>query len=339
MITLTPREFLDHLRSLDVRVSTEGERLKVSAPAGTLTPELKEELIQRKPEILAVLSAIRAWEHSPYSIVPIQPSGSRTPVYGCPGHNGDVFCYVRLARHLGGDQPFYALQPPGLDGKRPPLERVEELAARYVEDLVTFQPNGPLVLMGFCLGGAVAFETARQLLARGRDVSMLFLLASSCPTTLWRICRTPANILSITREVLKKLSQLHGREKLRYLTEKATNLLRRRNLAPPEPQEEAVHYRVRVEEATASAVANYRPQFYPGPVTMLLPSEEWRYSFDRLMDWKRFTGPEFEVRAGPEGCDGNMILLEPSVLVFARILTSCLERLPQGSSLRRGGSR
>jgi amino acid adenylation domain-containing protein len=47
--------FLSHLNSLHVRLSAEGERLRIRAPKGALTPDLHSELTKRKAEILALL--------------------------------------------------------------------------------------------------------------------------------------------------------------------------------------------------------------------------------------------------------------------------------------------
>ena len=48
-------DFLEHLRSLDIRVNVNGEQLRINAPNGSLTPELQAELRARKAEILALL--------------------------------------------------------------------------------------------------------------------------------------------------------------------------------------------------------------------------------------------------------------------------------------------
>ena len=52
-------ELLGHIRSLNVGLSLDGDALKCSAPQGVLTPELRQELGQRKPEIIAFLQASR----------------------------------------------------------------------------------------------------------------------------------------------------------------------------------------------------------------------------------------------------------------------------------------
>jgi amino acid adenylation domain-containing protein len=52
---LTTVQFLSQLRSLEIRVWAEGEKLRFAAPQGALTPELRSELAERKAEILGFL--------------------------------------------------------------------------------------------------------------------------------------------------------------------------------------------------------------------------------------------------------------------------------------------
>ena len=50
-------EFLGHLREQGVKLWTESGELRLKAPKGVLTPELRDELVARKQEILAVLAS------------------------------------------------------------------------------------------------------------------------------------------------------------------------------------------------------------------------------------------------------------------------------------------
>ncbi|MBU6399473.1 MAG: thioesterase, partial [Verrucomicrobia bacterium] len=86
-------DFLARLRDRDIQVWAEGDRLRCSAPAGQLTAELREELQQRKDEILQFLRSAEALAHQQRAIVPLQAHGTRPPVFGVAGHNGDVFCF------------------------------------------------------------------------------------------------------------------------------------------------------------------------------------------------------------------------------------------------------
>lgn len=51
----TIEEFLSYLCSLDIKLWVDGERLRCSAPEGTLSPSLRLQLQERKAEILAFL--------------------------------------------------------------------------------------------------------------------------------------------------------------------------------------------------------------------------------------------------------------------------------------------
>ena len=68
MMDLTTMEFLASLRRLEIEVFVEGDRLRCSAPEGTVTPELSAELAQRKPALLALL---RQTPHASQLVSPI----------------------------------------------------------------------------------------------------------------------------------------------------------------------------------------------------------------------------------------------------------------------------
>src|SRR3989442_9520241 len=52
------------------------------------------------------------------------------------------FSANRIARHLGSDRPFYALEPYSFDGLRVP-HTLETIAAAHVKSLRSVQPHGP----------------------------------------------------------------------------------------------------------------------------------------------------------------------------------------------------
>src|SRR5207237_2136258 len=90
--------------------------------------------------------------------------------------------YVNLARHLGAEQPVYGFRSRGLDGKDE-FARLEEMAAQYIADMRIVQPRGPYHLGGYCFGGSVAYEMARQLSAQGEQVGLLALINCSPPNS------------------------------------------------------------------------------------------------------------------------------------------------------------
>src|SRR5690349_20460291 len=55
--SLTTAEFLSHLRSLNVELRADGERLRCNGPKEALTPELLAELKERKQDLITFLHA------------------------------------------------------------------------------------------------------------------------------------------------------------------------------------------------------------------------------------------------------------------------------------------
>ncbi|HYC88911.1 MAG TPA: beta-ketoacyl synthase N-terminal-like domain-containing protein [Thermoanaerobaculia bacterium] len=115
-------------------------------------------------------------------LVPIQPDGTRRPLFCVHPAGGIVLCYAELADRLGNDQPLYGLQSPAVYGGSEPAT-IEERATQYIEALRGVQRHGPYQLAGLSYGGNVAFEMARQLHAAGESVTLLALLDSHPPVS------------------------------------------------------------------------------------------------------------------------------------------------------------
>ena len=58
-------EFLAYLRSLDIKIFVDGDRLRCNAPEGTLTSELRAELTERKAELISFLSQVNLTPSTP----------------------------------------------------------------------------------------------------------------------------------------------------------------------------------------------------------------------------------------------------------------------------------
>jgi amino acid adenylation domain-containing protein len=113
------------------------------------------------------------------TIVPIQEGGSLPPFFCVHGGAGSTLFLHQLANQLGSAQPFYGVEPEGMDGK--PFQRptVEEMAGHYLSEIRKVQPNGPYYLGGYCFGGLVAFEMARMLDEQGEYVALVALFSAA----------------------------------------------------------------------------------------------------------------------------------------------------------------
>jgi thioesterase domain-containing protein len=335
---MTPHELLSHLRNLNIHVWREGDKLRCSAPPGVLTEGLKNELNHCKHGLLLLIDElVSVTNHDPI-IVPIQPKGRRQAFFACPGHNGDVYCFLQLARHLGADQPFYALQPPGVSGKNTCPDKIEDLASLYVKALLTFQEHGPFLLGGFCLGGTIAFEVARQLRACGRDVAFLVFFGCACPTSFSVRNRILAKLNhGVTRVVyhFRTVRCLSISEQLTYVKDRVRHQDRGRSLPPNGVAPHQTPHQIAVGRTSVLAARHYRKRMQPydGGITLFSPCRDWISTGDRPMDWQRFAKRGVEIFIGPDHCHIDRMLLEPDVRIFARDLRLRLDQLETSSPI------
>jgi thioesterase domain-containing protein len=113
------------------------------------------------------------------AVLVLRRAATRAPLICLGGAPGDALYLGALARHLP-DQPFYALEAPGLDGLRAPLTTIEAIAAHHLAELRRTREPGaaPWLLAGHSFGGFVAVEMARQLRAAGEPVGLVALFDS-----------------------------------------------------------------------------------------------------------------------------------------------------------------
>ncbi|MEU6788771.1 amino acid adenylation domain-containing protein [Nonomuraea angiospora] len=97
-----------------------------------------------------------------------------------PG-GGSAAWYAALAHALPPGRAVLGFELPGAYGTGDPLTSIEDIAAEYVAALLCERPEGPHALLGWSLGGMIAFEMARQLRASGHVVDPLILIEPTLP--------------------------------------------------------------------------------------------------------------------------------------------------------------
>jgi natural product biosynthesis luciferase-like monooxygenase protein/amino acid adenylation domain-containing protein len=162
------------------RAELDRRRSEVASRRGQLSGDRKALL---RKWVGGAAAAPVAREEAPPEVSPLvklQTTGTRTPIFLVHAAGGLVHDFVNLAQRLDPDQPFYALQSPALAGGEH-FATVPEMAAHYLEAVRSVQPRGPYRLGGYCIGGAVAFEMARQLRDAGEETENLLLFDSPGP--------------------------------------------------------------------------------------------------------------------------------------------------------------
>jgi thioesterase domain-containing protein len=288
--------------------------------------------------------------------VTIQPRGSKPPFFCVHPILGVVFPYYELARHLGSEQPFYGLQPIGIDGGQLPHTRIEDMASAYIKALRLVQPQGPYFLGGWSFGGLVAFEMAQQLQAE-HQVALLAMLDTPAPVASNQpsICESFKFLFNTAARsvwpyildyflltapdkqrdadfaknpTFNPVTQQLGVKKFWHhlMGHIAIANFRSQESALQMFNEPTIRPMLRVLQASSQAVLSYKPKTYSHQITLFKTSEQpMKAHRDLTMGWGELAlGSNVEVH----GVSGNHLtmLRQPHVQVLAQQLKICIEK-------------
>lgn len=128
------------------------------------------------------------WAPEWSSLVPLRPEGAGAPLFFLHGWSGDAYAYLDVARELGIDRPIYGVQAVWIDGRSPRHTSVEAMASHYAREILAFQPRGPYLLAGYCIGGWIAYATAQELRRLSAGDMWLGLIDTHATTLLpWHV--------------------------------------------------------------------------------------------------------------------------------------------------------
>ncbi|OKP02420.1 Amino acid adenylation [Xenorhabdus eapokensis] len=110
--------------------------------------------------------------------VPLNPAGTLLPLFLVHETSGDPLVYSPLAILLPSELPVYALQALGIHTLEHPPMSIEALATCHIQAIRRIQPQGPYRLIGWSIGGLIAYEIAQQLTSDGETVEFLGMIDS-----------------------------------------------------------------------------------------------------------------------------------------------------------------
>lgn len=258
-------------------------------------------------------------------IVPFRRTGGEPPLLLVAGVGGHVLIFRDLAGLLGPDQPVYGIQGIGLDGQEAPLNRMEDIAARYLAEVDALALAGPVTVAGWSMGGVLAFEMARQLHAAGRPPHAVVIIDAYAP---WVI-----SPLERVRLHLQAFARRSPRGKLTYLAQRFSNRMNRmrrsfgiETVSAGLDGEMAERVR-RSTLAQFEALANYRPQPLNADIDVdLLRAEQTEgvtdpRSSDVYLGWRSLVQGSIRVTDIP-GCHTG-IFQQENVGALAAAISAC----------------
>jgi len=241
---------------------------------------------------------------APSYLVPLQTNGFGTPLFCVHGLSGELFDFVELARCLGPHRPVYGLQARIVNG-RPVAHSLKAMAATYVGEIRSLQPEGPYLLAGHSAGGTIALEIAQQMRASGQPVAMVVALDALYPGYLREL---PSR--AWTRRIafhLRKLARLDRNEILGYLRQRGQTMKewvqrkiwQTRFRSYPAGARTLPGSLAKVDEIHRHAIKEYAPQAYDGRVVLF-----------RCME-RRVVDADFEDDLGwSKGVTGSLVIHE-----------------------------
>jgi amino acid adenylation domain-containing protein len=194
-------------------------------------------------------------------------SGDLAPIFFLHGDliGGGRYC-ADIVRHLAPERPFFAWSPHGVEGE-PFAESIEAMARENCAIIRERYPHGPVILGGYCNGGVVAFEMARQLERAGRSVIGLTIVDGF--------------IFNTERSVVSDFMRRQARRHLQRLG-------LGRAIVPPSADAGSWQVRHdRLVESWYDALAHYVPRSYSGPTSLLWTAEIAPRSAALTQAWKR----------------------------------------------------
>jgi thioesterase domain-containing protein len=260
----------------------------------------------------------RSWR----CLVPIRAAGSKSPLYLMHYLEGSIGHYYNLANRLPPDQPVFGVQAPPA-----PLDSIEAMASRYLDEIRGRQPRGPYRLGGFCIGGMLAFEMARQLAAQDETVLPLILLDCVAPGPLFAKSNTVLpSAGTLTRMALADPQAFAGR-----VSKRLVRSVRRFGRASDDAAKPVELHDVRDMSSLPQAyvepsICHFRAgrDYHPDPWdgdAILLRTDDERFGGD--LGWSRWVRGNLEITLIP----GSHVdtLKEPIVQETGRLVAAALD--------------
>jgi thioesterase domain-containing protein len=244
--------------------------------------ELPSATICHAPTIAALAALLEQPTFPRFSpFVPLKAGSQMPPILITHGVGGRA-SFSELAKCIHTAHPVYGVQAKGVDGMEEPFERIEDMAAFYLDELNRLPAQGPYILIGYSFGGLVALEMAQRLSDEGKRVALLVLVDSyphpryfPLGQRLW---------------LLAKRARGHLFEKKRV------------HASPLPKQRSKLSFELttaHVKESDFRALARYRPRFYKGKIRFVRPESNSYLPNNPAALWKNLAaGLEVETVPG-----------------------------------------
>ncbi|WP_316736908.1 non-ribosomal peptide synthetase [Pedobacter aquatilis] len=297
-----------------------GKRLPLATLFNNSTIEkLARQLSDEKPEF--------CWD----ALVPIKTKGSKTPIFLIHGGGLNILLFKSISNYFDDDQPVYGLQALGLNHPTDVPQTMNEIAKRYVKEILEVYPNGPYAIAGYSLGGFIAFEIAKELKSLGKEIKLLGVMDTYAGNN--EIIEDKANHLfkKVKRQFHKvpffaKSFINNPKEAMEYQLAVTKNRIEKIKTNNVVTKDVLTEYEAEIYKNYNTAHNNYLLEPADLKVTLFRVAKRLYYLDDLVyLGWGKFAKQGVEVHEIPG--DHKTFLFPPNDKAFAEILQKKLNSI------------
>jgi amino acid adenylation domain-containing protein len=266
-------------------------------------------------------------------LVPIKANGSKMPLYIIHGEGLHVLNFSDLSYFVDEEQPLFGLQAKGLDGIDKDISSMADIAAQYISEILSHNPNGPYALAGYSFGGFVAVEMERQLTAMGKEVKMLAIFDTNAENAVYNkawYVKLPTKIkqqipkfVFIVKSAIKEPVTTMNYQ-YAYFTRQINKVSGKLGLVK-KPEIDDLYVQINeITQKHALAFKAYNMQPFNNFVFLFKAKKRLYYVNDfKYLGWRKYAKKGVKVFEVPG--DHITMLQQPNVSEFGRILQGALD--------------
>jgi thioesterase domain-containing protein len=262
-------------------------------------------------------------------VMPMRVGGDGPLLFCVHPMVGLSWCYLALLPHVEAGYPLYGLQARGLRRPEPVPASMPAMARDYADQIRMTQPSGPYHLLGWSLGGNIAFAVAEELERRDEQIGLLVILDSRLSDFDEVESNEPwmmYNLILVQFGYVPALTAADQDPEARML-----ELVRQRpGLGLDEWPDQRLRALQRVIKNNVAVARGHRPGRVHCPMLFFSASRNPPTLAKKLDDWRQFVdGP---IEAVELDCDHRYMLLPEPVARLGPALSDGLARAAAAST-------
>lgn len=264
------------------------------------------------------------------SLVPIRPAGTKAPLFLVHGAGLNVLMFSSLVNYFDDDQPIYGIQALGLDGSPIEADTVKGIAEQYNKEILDAKLGDEYAIVGYSLGGIIAFEMAKQLKAAGKKIKLIGMIDTFIDNEdyhLSTIDRYKTKILRQPKKLTFIIQNLLRDPKETLLYQAYISKVKLKSMLGKTTAEEGkeVSLEDKINHHYEKAYINYKLTPYDDIICLFRVSKRIYYIDDPVyLGWKPYA-PKGMIVTNVPG-DHKTFLLPPNDKVFAKKLQKVLNK-------------